>query len=153
QEDANFLARMELVRAVETRLRQHPGITGCLSVPDFQPVAEPLDDGASMVAKSKYLKRAALVQEQIRDHEIVGTEPFYALAGAPLDLVQTGDELWRISAQVQRMSNRDYGDLLRDVHNIARDVLRFQPGARHLVAGELPVLWGMQQAILRGMLR
>jgi len=149
QDQVNFLDRMELVRGVQERLRKHPEITGCIALPDFQPVTEPPEEGASVLARSKYHKRAGIVQDRIRSGEFRGSEAFYAVAEeATPTLNDPGDELWRITAQVNVMSDADYGQILREVNEISQDVLRYQPGARHVVTGTVPLFLRTQQAVL-----
>jgi predicted RND superfamily exporter protein len=156
QEESTFLDRMEAVREVEERLRKHPEITGCIALADFQPVAEPPGEDASVLAKSRYHKRANLIQDRIRSGEFPGTEAFYSLAGEGHDLKRPGDhelnapgdELWRITSQVNVMTDADYSDILSDVNEIAQDVLKYHPGARHVVTGTVPLFLRTQQAVL-----
>jgi predicted RND superfamily exporter protein len=147
QDEANFLDRLELVRTVQERLRKHPQITGCFALPDLQPVADPPADGASMLAKNRYLKRANLLQDQIRGGEMAGTAALYTVADHGDKLQQPGDELWRITAQVSLLPDADTSQVLRDVNEIAQDVLRFQPGAHHIVSGAVPLAVKAEHAI------
>jgi uncharacterized protein len=156
QHETNFLDRMELVREVEVQLRQHPEITGCLSLPDFQPVSDIAADETSRLALARYHKRASLAEQRIRSGEIEGTNAFYSVATAPAALqtstgplsVVPGDELWRITAQVNVMTDADYAVVLSEVDRLAQEVLRLQGGTRHLVTGTVPVFLRTQQAVL-----
>jgi predicted RND superfamily exporter protein len=154
QDDANFLDRMELVRELQEALRKHPEITGCISLADFQPVAELPDD--SVFATTQYFKRANIAEDRIREGEISGTEAFYRYTDEARDLDRpgdgklngAGDELWRITAQVNVMTNADYADILADIHAASQDILRLQPGASHVVTGAVPLFLRTQQAVL-----
>ncbi|MBI1346543.1 MMPL family transporter [bacterium] len=155
QSQANFLDRMEMVRAVQERLRDHAEITGCISLADFQPVAE-LPDENSLLATSRYHKRANTAEERVRNGEIKGVEAFYHVADQPHQMRETpprflnqaGDELWRITSQVNVMTKADYGVILDDIHRISQEVLRLQPGADHVVTGTVPLFLRTQQAVL-----
>jgi len=153
QDEANIFDRMELVRAIQEQLRQHPEITGCIALADFQPIADPPEDGASMLTNSRYQKRANLLQDRIRSGEMEGSAAFYSLADKGDEHHQSGDELWRISAQVRTLSDTALSNVLRDVNEISQDVLRFQPGAHHVVTGALPIVLRTQQAVLDGLIR
>lgn len=155
QSQSNFLDRMEMVRAVQERLRDHPEITGCISLADFQPVAD-LPDENSMLAMSRYHKRANIAEERIRNGEIDGINAFYNFAEEPSHLKeeptkflnQAGDELWRITSQVNVMTKADYAVILNDIHKISQEILRMQPGADHVVTGTVPLFLRTQQAVL-----
>jgi len=147
---------MELVRGVEERLRSHPEITGCLSLADFQPVTESPDADAGVMTLSRFHKRASLMQTRIRDGEIAATKAFYrhvpddgaAVTSKQSPLGVPGEELWRITAQVHVMSNAEYGTILADVDRMSREVLRYQPGAAHVITGAVPLFLQTQQAVL-----
>jgi uncharacterized protein len=156
QKQANFLDRMEMVRDIQERIRQHGEITGCIALADFQPYTEPLPDSPSLLASSRYHKRANTAEDRIRSGEIAGTEAFYAVADrnrdlqAPGDraLCHQGDELWRITAQVNVMTKADYREIIDDLNHVAQEVLRYQPGASHVVTGTVPLFLRTQQAVL-----
>lgn len=160
QEETNLLDRMELVRSVEERLRRHPEITGALSLADFQPVSEAPAEDASMLVRSRYQKRANTMEDRIRGGEIAGAGAFYAVSAAAHDWKQpgdqglnhAGDELWCVTAQVHMLTDADYSAVIRDLNEIAQDVLRMQPGATHVVTGDMPLLVRTQQAVLNGLL-
>jgi predicted RND superfamily exporter protein len=159
QDETCFLDRMELVRTVTEHLRQHPEISGCLALPDFQPVSEG-PEASSMLARSKYYRRASILQDRVRSGEIPGVEAFYTVAGQHADAVhpqdhawsEAGDELWRITAQVNVMTDASYAAILDDIHRAAQEVLRLQPGARHVVTGTVPLFLQTQQAVLNSLI-
>lgn len=159
QDEANFFDRLELVRALEERLRQHPEITGCVALTDFHPVSETPEDGASMLALNRYHKRAGSLQEQIREGAAAGGLNFYKVLQMDRDkpadplLAQPADELWRIATNVNGSSAADRAAILHDVNEIARDILRFQSGAQHTIAGALPRDARIETALMDGFLR
>ena len=68
-------------------------------------------------------------------------------------LNKSGDELWRITAQVAVMSDYDYAHLTNDqqtgeLDNIVKGVLKTHPGSTHVVTGMVPVFLRTQQAVL-----
>ncbi|HUQ69846.1 MAG TPA: MMPL family transporter [Planctomycetaceae bacterium] len=148
QKQANFLDRMEMVREIQEQIRKHAEITGCIALADFQPVTDPLPDEASLMAASRHHKRASAAEDRVRNSEIRGIDAFYAVAGEDHELSRAGDELWRITAQVNAMTDADHGGIIDDLNHIAMDVLRFQPGASHVVTGSVPLSLRTQQAVL-----
>lgn len=160
QEQANFIERMELVRRVGERLRSHAEITGCVSLADFQPVAELPEADAGVLAHSRFNKRASLMQQRIRDGEISGATGFYQqipeeqiLASNTARLGTPGEELWRITAQVRVMSQAEYGTIVSDVDRLIREVLRYQPGSHHVITGAVPLFLQTQQAVLTSLIQ
>jgi predicted RND superfamily exporter protein len=142
QDEANFFDRLELVRAIEEHLRKHPALTGCRALPDFHPVSETPEEGASMVARNRHHKRSQALQEDIRNGDSIGSASYYALVSddapaADLNLAQPGDELWRIVAHAKSLTAIEQSAIVHDVEEIAREVLRFQSGAQHVVAGDM----------------
>ena len=159
QKDTNFLERMELVRTVQEKMKAHPEVSGSTSLADFEPVNERPAEDASFLQRTKYNKRAAQIQQRIRDGEIPNARSFYTIAEQRRDLVETsdaklnqaGDELWRLSAHVNVMTDHDLGIVLADLNRITQDVLRLQPGSQHLVTGTVPVSVKTQRAVVEGM--
>ena len=63
-------------------------------------------------------------------------------------LNQPEDELWRITAQCFIMSDTNFGQLVNEVNEASRSVLKTQAGASHVVTGMVPVFLQTQQALL-----
>lgn len=160
QKDTTFLDRMEIVREIQERLRANSEITGSLSLADFLPVSELPDDSAGFVTRSKYFKRATLIQQKVREGEVPAAKAFYTTADTAHDLKtpgdhllnQAGDELWRITSQVTIMADNDFGAVLADVNKIAQDVLRMHPGSDHTITGTVPLFLRTQQAVLQSLI-
>lgn len=159
QKDTNFLERMELVRKVQEQMKAHPEISGSTSLADFEPVSERPAEDANFLQRTKYNKRAAQIQQRIRDGEIPNARSFYTITEQGKDLLesgdaklnQAGDELWRLSTQMNVMTDHDLGIVLADLNRITQDVLRLQPGSQHLVTGTVPISVKTQRAITEGM--
>ncbi|MBS0204445.1 MAG: MMPL family transporter [Planctomycetes bacterium] len=160
QKDTNFLERMEVVRAIQERLRGNSEITGSLSLADFLPVSETLDDDAGMLTRTRYFKRANLIEQRIRDGEVPAAATFYAMADSSHDLLEkgdnrlnkAGDELWRITSQVAIMTDNDFAEVLGDVNRISQDVLKLYPGAEHTITGTVPLFLRTQRAVLQSLI-
>jgi predicted RND superfamily exporter protein len=159
QKETNFLDRMELIRQIQEKIRSHSEISGSASLADLQPVNEPLPENAGFLQKSKHNKKAILIQQRIRDGEIENARSFYTISEQGRDLLATGDhqlnqpgdELWRISAQINVMTDHDFSKVLADLHEITQDVLKLQPGASHSITGTVPLSVRTQQAVLQGL--
>ncbi|WP_010586100.1 MMPL family transporter [Schlesneria paludicola] len=160
QKDTSFLDRMELVRQVQEVIRLHPEVSGTTSLADLQPVSEPLRDDSSYIQKSKYQKRATAVQQRVREGEIPAARAFYTVLEQGRDLPmrrddklsQPGDELWRIAAQVNVMSNNDFSVVVADLHRLTQNVLKLEPGSQHSIAGAVPLFAQTQKAVLESLI-
>ena len=160
QQDTNFLERMEVVRQIQERLRANSEITGSLSLADFLPVSEQLDEDAGMLTRTKYHKRANVIEQKIRDGEVPAAKTFYTTADAPHDLMEkgdhrlnnAGDELWRITSQVAIMTDNDFAEVLSDVNRISQDVLKLHSGSEHTITGSVPLFLRTQRAVLQSLI-
>lgn len=160
QKDTNFLDRMEVVRQIQDRLRANSEITGSLSLADFLPVSDTLDENAGLLTRTKHFKRASIIQQRIRDGEIPAATTFYTVAEKASDLAekgdhalnQAGDELWRITSQVAIMTDNDFAEVLSDVNQISRDVLKLHPGSNHTITGTVPLFLRTQRAVLNSLI-
>ncbi|MCH7990441.1 MAG: MMPL family transporter, partial [Planctomycetes bacterium] len=154
QHSLNFLQRMELVRDVENKMRQHPQISGTMSLADFQPVSKIPPNKAGFLQKARFNRRAFEVETRARKSDAAQT--FLATAEEPTDLYESGDqrlnragdELWKISAQVAIMSDMNYADFTADLDDMARSVLKTHAGSDHVVTGMVPLFLRTQQAVL-----
>lgn len=156
QRETNFLDRMELIREIQNAMRVHPEVTGSISLADFQPITERPPEDAGFLVRTKFNKRAAATEQRIRDGEISTARSYYTVSEAGRDLNdvgdgklnQPGDELWRITAQVNVMTDNDLGVVTRDLHRITQEVLKLQPGSHHFITGAVPLFVRIQQAVL-----
>ena len=165
QKRLNFLERMEIVREIERRVREHPEISGTVSLADFQEPLKPLPKNASKLKRRLAKKKSSIIERRVKGDG--GSEPeagaasFLHVAEKATDLEMagdeklnsSGDELWRITAQVAVMSDYDYGHLTNDsqtgeLDEIIKGVLKKHPGSKHVVTGMVPVFLRTQQAVL-----
>lgn len=160
QSENNFLDRLETVRAIAEQMRSHAEITGAVSLADYEPVVERPDADAPFLIRGRYNKQAAAAEQQMREDSAGHIKHFYTVARtdhhlpAPSDrtLSKAGDELWRITARAVVMADVDYGALTTDLDRIAQSVLKYHPGATHVVAGGVPLSLRTQQAVLASFL-
>lgn len=156
QTKMNFLERMEIVRSIENRMREHSEISGAIALPDFRPVSESLATDAGALSIMRHNKTATEMQRRIREGEVTGTKSFYSVAKQPSDLSHPGDaklnqiedELWRITAQCFIMTDTNFAELLQDVHKLTQSVLRRHAGTNHVVTGMVPVFLQTQTALI-----
>lgn len=160
-EELNFIDRLEIVRAIESKIRQHPEISGTMSLADFQPVKERPPQTAGFLQKLKYNRRATEMEERIQNESEEGTKSFLAYVTETKDLYEKGDqklakegdEIWRISAQVAIMSDYHYGNLTEDLNQICQSELKHYAGVGHHVTGMVPLFLRTQQAVLESLIK
>ena len=172
QKDLSFLERIEVIREIKEKLRQHPEISGALALSDFQPVTErPKKSGKGRIsikdirAKAAYNKRSSVVQERALESEDSGAAAFVKLVKEPSDLItegdaklnNAGDEVWRIGAQVSIMSDIDYETFSNTHHTgeldeVVKSVLKYHAGTSHTITGMVPVFLKTQNAVLQSLI-
>jgi predicted RND superfamily exporter protein len=161
QQELNFIERMELVRAIQVKMRAHPEISGTLSLADFQPVAELPAENASFLKKARFNKKANRVADRVLAGDADGARAFLCTTNASPGQAESAnhhpdreaEELWRITAQAANLSNLDYGDLTNDVNEIARSVLKYHAGTDHFITGMMPLFLRTQQVVLQSLVR
>ena len=154
--ESAFTDRMELVRRVTEGVRSHPEISGALSLASFRPPAEPLPEGAGTFARLRYNRRAAETERRVREEPASAGFVTTAMTAAPGDggdlLADEGDELWRIGAQANILTDVDYADLTEDLNRIAAEALAETPGSGYAVTGLVPLFLRTQTAVLDGLI-
>lgn len=156
----DFLERMEIVREIEHRMRAHPEITGAIALPDFRLATPKPPPDAGKLAIMGYNRRSHETERRIKQGEVSGIRSLFTVSQQGHDLrepgdamlSQTGDELWRITAQTLLMSDTKPGELIHDIHQIAQSVLRFHAGTHHVVTGMVPVFLQTQDVLLRSLI-
>ncbi len=160
QENLRFLERMEIVREVESAVRENPHISGALSLADFQPVIQPPPDDAKTLHKIRYNKRSSETERRIKTEEtsarafLVQAEEASApsASGAPV-LNAAGDELWRITAQASVLTDVDYMHLTDELEACVAGITGTHDGVEHVVTGTVPLFLRTQQAVLESLIR
>jgi uncharacterized protein len=167
RKDLTFVERMELVRRIEERIRQHPEISGAVSLADLfdRKSIPPREErnsiqGRLFIRNSRHLENKVFSEERDASSLVSraiepGAEPVPAKERSKnhYRLSSPEDELWRISAQVAIMSNLDYGDLTDEIDEIAQSELKLHPGTEHIVTGMVPIFLRTQEAVLESLIR
>ena len=161
QRRLRFLERQEIVRDIEEQIRQHPHITGAMSLADFLPVQTAPGADARTREKIMFNRRSNETERRIKSGDEAGVDAFLSVAEERADLAaegdaglnEAGDELWRISAQSALMSDVDYGLLSTEIDQCVQSVTRFHPGTSHVVTGTGPLFHRTQHAVLESLIR
>ena len=155
-----FAERREVVRRVQQKLSSmHPDITGSIALPIFskQEDAEALAAKANSMLQKK-LDMTAELRMKAADsaaRSFLSQAEKQADWYAPGDgrLARKGDELWRITAQVNIMTEVDYSVLTSDIERIVRAEIRDQSGTDFVVTGMVPLFLETQQAVLSSLIK
>ncbi|MBI1313603.1 MMPL family transporter [bacterium] len=178
-----FAERQEIVRRIQRRLvGGHPDVTGALSLVSFRPelaeeeltrrATSPLLRRVDTTTEQKVLENASaanfirLAKDRMSltlpDNEAVSRTPFERVASQlgvgprpefrSVDISET-DELWRITAQVNIMTDCDYSVLTREIDDIVRSETKSVAGSNHIVTGMVPLFLETQQAILTSLIK
>lgn len=166
QNNLKFADRVELVRKIQSKIAEHPEISGSISLADFRPVLEPLPEGASRFQKMKHAKRMHEIERRVKKNlESGNAKSFLFIADKQVELQQEtpngtravtinkDDEMWRITSQVAILTDLNYGDLTRDLNQITQSVLRDHAGTNHLVTGTVPLFLRTQEAVLESLIK
>ena len=163
QDERNILERMELVRAIETQIRGADGVSGTLSLADLRPVSEPPGPNASFVARARYGKGAQRMEQEVFGDEAEAASHLLTRVheGSRLEFLRDGErvqiaegnEIWRIRAQTEMMTDLNYGDLVKDLESRVHDVLLQEAGVEHVVTGMVPLFLRTQQAVIESLIK
>jgi predicted RND superfamily exporter protein len=158
QTNYRFLERLEIVREVEERLRQHPQIRGALSLAAFQPEREIPGPDAAPRERVVFNRRSNETEKRIKSGEdasaggflvtLTGDEKTSQLEGWS----EPGAELWRLTAQTSALADRNPSALIEELDASVREVIRYYPGTNHIVTGTVPVFNRTQQAVLESLI-
>jgi len=167
----SFIDRARTVMRLQQKIRQHPEISGTLSLASFLDLRDPKDRSLSLSRVERIGLRRGQREARDRIYEQLdqggpdaqeiasmlalpesATES--AFPGEP-KLNEAGDELWRISAQAAILSDLDLEVLTGELDAIARENLSTveQPGISHVVTGLIPIFLRTQQAVLESLIR
>lgn len=169
QEELRFVERAAVVRKIGSEVSKLPDISGTLSLASFLPTVPPLDPKATAPQRAKYSAKSRTIEERIRTRA-GKTGSLYQMATDATQFNAPGDELWRITAQVAIMSQKQYGELTVELDEICRNILReltihgsgkyrsntetvqFHPGVSHQVTGMVPLFLATQQELLHSLI-
>jgi predicted RND superfamily exporter protein len=174
QERLSFAERRNLVANISEKIRKHPEISGTMSLADFVEFASPASETGEVqttIQKMAAHRKQYETEQRIKRGEVAGAAALLAVvkerrAMEKLNgdhfLVEPGDEVWRITAQVAMMSDLNYADLTGDwtdpkgrpgeLNTIATSVLAEQSGTQHVVTGMAPLFLQTQQAVLNSLI-
>jgi len=151
-----FLERLTLIREIEDAVRQHPNITGAISLADFQPVCLKPDPGVDRSVRMRYIVRSKRTEEEIKIDEVASSAEYLAAPSDPDFVWSVGaplDETWRITAQTRMMEDLDYAVLSQDLARILDERTQNAPGLWFSVTGSVPVFYRAQTALLESLIR
>ncbi|HMC12166.1 MAG TPA: MMPL family transporter, partial [Pirellulaceae bacterium] len=187
QQQLKFLQRSDLVREIQSQVEKLPDVSGSLSLADFLPVVADPGDQGHVRERARYSATSRNIESRVKGPEgktIAGnemaargkvrsgqqransTKSLLAMADDVSEFNAEGDELWRVTAQVAVMSQRNYQELRGQIDEICSSVLRktsgnaaekvppvgalrsYHPGASHFVTGEIPLFLATQRELL-----
>jgi predicted RND superfamily exporter protein len=148
-ENLKFVERAEIVRKIQQGIRKLDDVSGSLSLADFLPTVTSPGDKASPVEKVRFSARSKAMEARVKDGSEGRVKSYYTITKTKSEFNDTGDELWRITAQVAIMSDIHYGTLTKQFDDVCQSVLKFHPGADHHVTGMVPVFLATQDALLQ----
>ncbi|MBC7968063.1 MAG: hypothetical protein H7Z17_19305, partial [Fuerstia sp.] len=136
-----FLERMELIREIEEAVRQHPSISGAVSLADFQPVHLRPESREPRQIRMNYAVRSRRTEEETKTDELASSAEYLAIPKDP-GFVWTHDapldETWRITTQTHMSADLDYAAVMRDLSGILRDKTQNSTGLWFSVTGAVP---------------
>lgn len=152
----SFLERMEQIREIEDELRQHPTVTGAISLADFQPVTERPGPDEPGSKRLKFTLRSRRTESKVKNDEAATSREYLAAAipeGEEWTLRTPLDETWRISVQTLLGDDLDYGTLTRELREIVDGKVGDTTGIWFDVTGSVPVFFSAQVALLNSLMR
>jgi predicted RND superfamily exporter protein len=156
--DLLFAERQEIVRRVQNKLvEQHSDISGAISLATFRQQSSS-EELAARKANGLQRRLDLTTQQKVTQDGSSGRN-FVKHADESVVLEQTGetlcvagDELWRITAQVNIMTKTDYSKLTADIEEIIASETKNITGVSQVVTGMVPLFLETQRAILSSMI-
>ncbi|MEI6539101.1 MAG: MMPL family transporter [Planctomycetota bacterium] len=168
QEKVPFLDRAWVILGIQRALKEHPEVSGTLSLASFINLQKQDDAAESLGARRKAQLRENLIGKKIHERLQKGGETgeglasFIALPQKSTDwkisgdeqLNVAGDEVWRITCQSSILSDCDYAILTKELGEIADRQLSTFPAGRpvHRVTGLVPIFLRTQNALLESLI-
>jgi predicted RND superfamily exporter protein len=160
QQRLDVLDRLELVRKVETALRNHPEISGALSLADFRPTLERPAAGASFMVNSRYQRTLHDMKRHI-DDDFSNSRTLTQTVDYPIQVTVDGeqfqvrnqDEVWRIKASVKALTDADYAPLIAELETLTSDAILGERGVTRVVTGMVPLFLRTQEALLQSLIQ
>ena len=168
QERVPFLDRARTIQEIQQALKEHPEVSGALSLASFINLQKQDDATESVGTRRKAHLRENLIGKKIHERlqksgeEGDGLASFIALPQSSTDwkkkgdeaLNVSGDEVWRITCQSSILSDCDYAILTKELGEIAdRQLAAFAVGKPvHRVTGLVPIFLRTQNALLESLI-
>ena len=150
QDDYRFVERLEIVREIEEEIRQHPEVSGTLSLAAFQPQREIPGEDAGTREKIFFNRRSQITEKRIKEEHATETASFLSMEQGGAG--ETGDELWRINAQAAVLTDANYNALTQEISQRAGQITTKQAGVEHVVTGTVPLFLRTQHAVLESLI-
>jgi len=163
-----FLDRARKILEIQNALRQHPEVSGTLSLASFIDLEPRNDASESVHVRRNAQLRENLIGKKIHERLLKGDESaknlatLIALPQHPADWMKkgdealnaSGDEVWRITCQSSILSDCDYAALTTELGAIADTQLTtFAAGKPvHRVTGLVPIFLRTQNALLESLI-
>ncbi len=151
-----FGQRQEIVRRISQKLvERHDDISGAISLATFRKTLS--EDELQRKASNPFLRKID-TQTELKVMESSAARSFITMAEEDREsgdgvLCEAGDELWRITAQVNIMTDVDYSVLLDDIATIVQEETSNYSGANHVVTGMVPLFLETQRAVLSSLIQ
>jgi predicted RND superfamily exporter protein len=150
----NVLQRMEIVRRIEGKLANHPGVSGTISLADFRPVSpEP--------GTPRYIVTVRKTEKAIFDEQADETQSFAQRVTKPLSVeshgrkiaIGEGDELWRIRCQTAILNDVSFSELVGDLQSIVAAEVAQEHNVQFVLTGMIPLFLRTQEALLTSLIQ
>lgn len=151
-----FGERQEIVRRIQQKLiERHDDITGAISLATFRETET--EENLQRKASNPFLRKID-TQTELKVMESSAARSFITLAEEHQEsgdgtLCEPGDELWRITAQVNIMTDVDYAVLLDEISVIVQEETLNHTGANYVVTGMVPLFLKTQRAVLTSLIQ
>jgi predicted RND superfamily exporter protein len=168
QQEIPFLDRARKVLEIQNSLKEHPEVSGNLSLASFLDLRDTDMSGMSRMQRMKEKRREAEIEQKVHEKlaaggaESQGLASMLAVAKSAADLKapgdallnREGDELWRITCQSSVMSDYNLAVLTQELSQIAQRHLAEigSAGTGHIVTGLIPIFLRTQQALLESLI-
>ncbi len=156
QEELDLIQRLELIRALEERVKQVDGVSGAFSLADLRPEASENQNRKSIL----YRRKLQRLEQEIFERQVESSKSLVTHATHPLTIrrdgravtLPAGSEIWRVRAQCAMMTDLSYADLVSNMELAVDDVVADHAGVEHIVTGMVPLFLRTQQAVIESLI-
>lgn len=166
QKQLSFIERAQKVKALQEEIREHPEISGVLSLASFIDLREVDLESMNRFQRQKYVRARNALGKKVLQKLENGDDAIASMMARPdyttdwkehgdglLNL--EGDEVWRITAQTSALTDTNLEQLIGDMNDVASRHLALvgSPRTGHVVTGLIPVFLRTQQAVLESLIK